>query len=140
MVFGDRKSGLLGRRELDQDLVLVSRATFGMGLGRQNKWLGVQIVSLTLTTVVAGDRGERGVELFVIDLSVLAVLVTISLAFIRDRARKLELARRGTIEPTNGARRSGPDDVATAEVVPEGKREDEQEETEHYVGLPGQLC
>jgi hypothetical protein len=101
-----------------------------MGPGRQNNWLGVQIVSLTLTTVVTGDCGKSGVELFVIDLFVLAILVTISLAFVRDRAREVELARRGTIEPTNSARWSGPNDVATAAVVPEGKREDEQEETE----------
>lgn len=120
--------------------MLVTRATSGMGPGRQNKRLCVQIVSLTLATVVAGDRGKSGVELLVINLLILAVLVAISLAFVRDGARELELARRGTIEPTNGAGRSGPNDVATAEVVPEGKREDEQEETDHYVGLPGQPC
>jgi hypothetical protein len=101
-----------------------------MSLARQSKRLGVQIVPLTLATVVAGDCGKSGVELLVIELFVLAVLVAISLAFVCDRAREVELAGRGTIEPTNGARRSGPNDVATAEVVPEGKREDEQEETE----------
>jgi len=120
--------------------VLVSRATFGMGLGWQSKGFGVQMVPLTFPAVIAGDCWERGVELVIIDLSVLAILVTISLAFFRDRVRELVLARRGAIEPTNGGRRSGPNDVATAEVVPEGKREDEQEETEHYVGLPGQSC
>jgi hypothetical protein len=99
-----------------------------MSLGRQNKRLGVQVVPLALATVVAGDCGKRGVELLVIDLLVLAV--TISLAFFRDGVREVELARRGTVEPTNGACRSGPNDVATTEVMPEGKREDEQEETD----------
>jgi hypothetical protein len=108
--------------------VLVTRATSGMSPGRQNKRLGFQNVSLTLATVVAGDCGKSGVELLVIELLVLAV--TISLAFFRDRVREVELARRGTIKPTNGVCRSGPNDVATAEVMPEGKREDEQEETE----------
>ena len=128
---------LLSRRERDPDLVLVTRATSGMRLGRQNKWLGVQNVALTLATVVAGDCGKSG-ELLVIDLLVLAI--AISLAFFRDRGREMELARRGAIKPTNGACRSGPNDVATAEVMPEGKREDEQEETDHCIGLPGQSC
>lgn len=140
MVIGERKNGLLGCRERNPDLVIVSRATFGMSLDRQSKRLGALVVPLTFAAVVAGDCGERGVEHVVIDLFVLAVLVATSLAFFRDRARELELARRGTIEPTNGARRSGPNDVATAEMVPEGKGEDEQEETDHYVGLPGQSC
>jgi hypothetical protein len=54
----------------------------------------------------------------------------VSLAFVRDRGRKVKLARRGTIEPANGGRWSGPDDIAAAEVMPEGKTKDEQEETE----------
>jgi hypothetical protein len=140
VVIGKRKRRLLGCRERNPDLVLVSRATFGMGLDRQSKRIGVQIVPFTFAAVVAGDCWERGIELVVIDLFVLAILVAISLAFCRDRDRELELAGRGTIEPTNGGCRSGPDDVATTEVVPEGKREDEQEEAEHYVGSPGQSC
>jgi hypothetical protein len=109
--------------------VFVSRATFGMGLERQSKRLRVQIVPLALAAVVAVDCGDRGVELLVVDLFVLAVLVAISLAFIRDRARKVELARRWTIEPTDCGRWSRPDDVATTDVVPEGKGKDEQEES-----------
>jgi hypothetical protein len=122
MVFGERKSRFLGCGERDPNLVFVSRATFSMGPGRQTMRLGVQIVPLGFAAVVAGDCGEGRVALLVVDLFVLA--------FIRDRAREVELARRGTIEPTNGGRRGGPDDVATAEVVPEGKCKDEQEETE----------
>lgn len=122
VVFGERKSGLLGCRERNPDLVLVSRATFGMGPGRQSKRLGVHSVPLAFAAIVTGDCGERGV---VIDLFVLGILVAISLAFFRDRAREVELARRRTVEPTNGGRRSGPDDVAAAAVVPEGKGKDE---------------
>ena len=57
-----------------------------------------------------------------------------------DGVREVELACRGTIEPTNGACRSGPNDVATAEGMPEGKHVDEQEESNHYIQLPGQSC
>ena len=139
MIVGERKSGFLGCRERDPNLVFVSRPTFGVGPGWQSKGLGVHVITLAFAAVVAVDCGERCIQLLVVDLFVLAVLVAISLAFIRDRAREVELARRGTIEPTNGGRRSGPDDVATAAVVPEGKREDEQEETDHYVGIAGSV-
>jgi hypothetical protein len=135
VVSRERKSGLLGGGERNPDLVFVSRATFGMGLGWQSKRLGVRIVPLAFAALVAGDRGDMGIEPLVVNLLVLAVLVAMSLAFFRDRERKTELARRGTIEPANGGGWSGPDDVATTEVVPEGKREDEQEETEHYAGI-----
>jgi hypothetical protein len=125
----ERKSGLLGR-ERNPDLVFVSRATFGMRLERLRKRLRVRIVPLAFAAVVAVDCGDRGIELLVVDLFILAVLVAISLAFICDRARKVELARRWTIEPTDCGCWSSPNDVATAEVVPEGKAKDEQEETE----------
>lgn len=132
---GERKSGLLGCGERNPDHVFASRSTFGMCLGRQIMGFGIPFVPPTFAAVVAGDCGDRGIEL-VVDFFVLAVLITVSLAFFGDRAREVELARRWTIEPANGGRRSGPDDVATAEVVPEGKRKDEQEENEHYVGFP----
>lgn len=134
MASGERRRGLLGCGERNPDLVFVSRATFGMGPERQRKRLCVHVVSLAFAAVVAVDCRDRGVELLIVDLFVLAVLVAISLAFIRDRARKVELARRRTIEPTDCGRWSSPDDVATAEVVPEGKRKDEQEESNHYMG------
>jgi len=126
---GDRKSGFLGCGERDPDLVFVSRATFGMRFERQSKRLRVQIVALAFAAVVPVDRRDRGIELLVVNLFVLAVLVAMSLVFIRGRARKVELAHRRTIEPTDCGRRSSPDDVATAEVVPEGKGKDEQEES-----------
>ena len=135
MASSERKSGLLGCGERDPDLVFVCRATFGMGLERQSKRLRVQIVPLALATVVAIDCRDGGVGLLVVYLFVLAVLVAISLALIRDRTRKVELARRWTIEPTDCGRWSSPDDVATADVVPEGKGKDEQEESKNYMGI-----
>jgi hypothetical protein len=131
VVSGDRKRALLACGEWNPDLVLVSGATFGVDLERQSKRFGVRFVPLAFAAVVAVDCGDRGIQHLLVDFSVLAVFVAISLAFICDRARKVVgLASRRTIEPTNDGRRSGPDDVATAEVVPEGKRKDEQEETE----------
>ena len=115
--------------------MFVSRATFGMRFEWQNKRLRVQIIALAFAAVVAVDCRDRGIELLVVNLFVLGVLVAMSLAFIRDRARKVELARRWTIEPTDCGRRSSPDDVATAEVVPEGKGKDEQEESNHYMEI-----
>jgi hypothetical protein len=126
----ERESRLLGCGERDPMLVLVSRATFGMDPSRQGKRLGIRFVPLALAAVVAGDRGNRGVVLLVVELFVLAVLIAMFPAFVRDRAREVELARGRAIEPANGGRWSGPDDVTTAEVVPEGKRKDEQEETD----------
>jgi len=135
VVSGDRKRALLVCGQWNPDLVLVSRATFGMDLERQSKRLGVRFVPLAFVAVVAVDCGDRGIQHLVVDFFVLAVFVAISLAFICDRARKVGHASRRAIEPTNYGRRSGPDDVATAEVVPEGKRKDEQEESEHYMGI-----
>jgi hypothetical protein len=135
IVSRERESRFLSCGERNPELVFVSGATFGVGLDRQSKGLGVEIVPLAFTAVVAGDCGNRGINLLVVELFVLAVLIAISLVFIRDRAREVELARRRAIEPANGRRRGGPDDVATAEVVPEGKAKDEQEETEDYVWI-----
>lgn len=114
--------------------MFVSRATFGMRFEWQSKRLRVQIIAFAFAAVVAVDCRDRGIELLIVNLFVLGVLVAMSLALIRDRARKVELARRRTIEPTDCGRRSSPDDVATAEVVPEGKGKDEQEESNHYMG------
>ena len=115
--------------------MFVSRATFGMRFEWQSKRLRVQIIAFAFPAVVAVDCRDRGIELLVVNLFVLGVLVAMSLASIRDRARKVELARRWTIEPTDCGRRSSPDDVATAEVVPEGKGKDEQEESNHYMEI-----
>jgi len=129
VISGERKRGLLGCRERNPERVFVRRATFGVSPMGHSKRFGIPIVALAFAAVVAGDCGDRGIE-FVVEFFVLAVLITVSLAVFRDRAREVELARRRAIEPANGRRRGGPDDVATAEVVPEGKREDEQEETD----------
>jgi hypothetical protein len=127
---GERKRGLLGCGEWNPHLVFVSRAGFGIGLERESKRFRVRIVPLAFAAIVAIDCRNSGVELLVLNLFVLAVLVAVSLAFIRDRARKVEFAGRWTIEPTDCGRGCGPNDVATAEVVPEGKGKDEQEESE----------
>jgi len=89
----ERESRLLGCG--DPMLVLVSRATFGMGPSRQGKRLGIRFVPLALAAVVAGDRGNRGVVLLVVELFVLAVLIAMLLAFVRDRAREWNLPADG---------------------------------------------
>jgi hypothetical protein len=127
---GERKSGFLGCGELNPDPVFVSGAAPGIRPERGSKILRVRIVALAFAAIVAIDCRNSGVGLLVLKLFVLAVLVAVSLAFIRDRARKVEFARRWTIEPTDCGRGCSPNDVATAEVVPEGKGKDEQEESE----------
>jgi hypothetical protein len=112
--------------------VFACRATLGMRLERQRKRLSVQVVALAFAALVAVDRGNRGIELLVVQLFVFAVFLAMSLVFIRDRARKGD---RRTIKPTDCGRWSSPDNVATATVVPEGESKDEQEEPKHYTGI-----
>jgi len=131
VISGERKRGLLGCRERNPERVFVRRATFGVSPMGHSKRFGIPIVALAFAAVVAGDCGDRGIGLLVVELFVFAVPRAIPLAFFRDRTRELGLALGGTIEPTNDGRWGGPDDVTTAEVVPNSKREDEQEKSEY---------
>lgn len=133
-VDSERENGLsLGRRERDPDLVFsrVARESLGVRLERQSKRLEIGFeTGLALAAVVAVDRRDGSEDLLVIELPVLAVLFVVPLAFFGDRTREMVLADGRTIEPAHNVGRGGPDDVATAEMVPKGKGKDEQEETE----------